>query len=93
MTDTLREDLLQRLDELARAEHRTLNDFVEDLLLHYVPSVSPISDPEIEALPPGSLSRLIAAGRQMPAFGGPDGVSERADEVLGMEYYPNASTR
>ncbi len=29
MTDTLREDLLQRLDDLARAEHRSLNDFVE----------------------------------------------------------------
>lgn len=86
MTDGLREDLLQRLDELARAEHRSLNDFVEDLLLRYVPSAPSISDPEIEALPPGSLSRLIATGRQMPAFGGPDDVSERADEILRNEY-------
>ncbi|MBZ0318732.1 MAG: ribbon-helix-helix protein, CopG family [Anaerolineae bacterium] len=86
MTDALREDLLQRLDELARAEHRSLNDFVEDLLLRYVPSAPSISDPEIEALPPGSFARLGAAGRGMPPIGEPDDTSERADEILRNEF-------
>ncbi len=86
MTDALREDLLQRLDDLARAEHRILNDFVEDLLLRYVPPTPPISDPEIEALPPGSFARLGAAGRGMPPIGEPGDVSERADEILRNEF-------
>lgn len=72
MIEALREDLLQRLDELARAEHRSINDFVEDMLLHYTPPVYSSNDPEIEAWPLGSLARLAAAGRGMPPIGEPD---------------------
>src|SRR5262245_32536173 len=86
MTEALREDLLQRLDELARAEHRSINEFVEDILTHYAPPAYASNDPEIEALPLGSLARLAAAGRGMPPIGEPDNTSEIADDILRDEY-------
>ena len=81
MADVLREDLLQKLNDLARHEGRSVDDLVEELLSRYA------TEPDtVEQYREGSLARLAAAGRDMPPLDAPDNVAELADDILNTEF-------
>lgn len=100
--DTLRDDLVEKLAQIAAREQRSINEVVETMLAAYRPP-APRLDPaltaalaastlseadraEIEKYPPGSAARLAAAARSMPAFPTSGDVSEHADEILREEF-------
>ncbi|MBZ0308858.1 MAG: hypothetical protein K8I82_22515 [Anaerolineae bacterium] len=80
--DKISDTLLQKIYDLAEQENRSVNELVKDLIEVYEASGAV----HAEDLPPGSLARLAAAGREMPSFGKPDNTSEYADDVLKNEY-------
>lgn len=82
--ETLRSDLLQKLNDIAAREQRSADEVLEELLGNYQPRAATGGAPDpLDAYgPPGSLARLAAAGRQMPPLPTSGDVSERADEIL-----------
>lgn len=74
----LRDDLIQRLQDLAERKHLSIDEIVEEMLNRY-------SD-DLDNYPLGSSARLAAAGRNMPPFGPPENTSEHADDILRAEF-------
>lgn len=76
MAEMLRNDLLQKLYDIAEHQQRSINELVEDVISRY----------QAEDTPANSLARLATGGRDMPPIGNHPAISEQADAILKDEF-------
>jgi hypothetical protein len=75
----IREDLLQKLEQIAESQHRDVNDVLSDLL-------APLTISEEETPPPGTLAALAASARRANIQGEARFTSVNSREILNTEY-------
>jgi len=81
MADILREDLLQKLNDLARQSGRSVDDLVEDMLNRYT-----MESQDGSAYPDGSLAALAQNALEADIHTGASDTAERSREILNTEF-------
>lgn len=87
MSQTIRAEVLAELEAVAEAHNLSIDELLEQWLADY--RVTQATAPDSEQYPAGTLGRLVAAARRMPAYPPPDGITdiaEHADDILRAEF-------
>src|SRR5687767_549492 len=84
MADLPREDLLQKLHDLAQRQGRTVDDVLADFLAPY--EESPVEEDGEDVPPPGTAARLVYEMDKANFYSDFTDTVERSREILNTEY-------